>query len=108
MKNKTLLALVDKLKACPAHNTSISEKALLETWKCFQQIDLEHGDKLTPAIMTALILYDPDQFGGLLNEVERSQIYSSAKAALEHYQKITNPPNKLGKLIAGIINKEPT
>jgi hypothetical protein len=107
VKNKTLLALVDKLKACPAHNPSLSKESLLETWKCFRQIDLEHGDELTPAIMAALILYDEEQFGELLNEVERSQVFALAKVALERYKKITNPPNKLGKLIAGIINQEP-
>jgi hypothetical protein len=107
MKNKTLLALVEELKSCPAQETGISEKALLETWKCFSQIDLEQGDELTPAIVAGLILYDAEQFGGLLGESERSQMDASAKAALERYKKLTNPPNKLGKLIAGIIKKEP-
>ena len=107
MKNNNLLALVDRLKACPAYDTSISEKALHETWNCFRQIDLEDGDAVTPAIVAALVLHDDEVFAGLLNEEENSRLLALAKTAFDRYQQITNPPNKLGKLIAGIIKKEP-
>jgi hypothetical protein len=106
MNDEKLQPLVDRLKACPSHDTGVSEKALFETWKCYRQIDLEHGDELTPSVMAALILYDDEQFAELLNEQERSQLLALAKAAIERYQQLTNPPNKLGKLIAGIIKKE--
>jgi hypothetical protein len=107
MKNQNLLPLVDRLKACPAYDTRISEKALLETWKCFRQIDLEHGDELTPAIVAALVLHDDEVFAELLSEEQNSLLFALAKTAFDRYQQLTNPPNKLGKLIAGIIKKEP-
>jgi hypothetical protein len=107
MKDQNLLTLVDRLKACPAYDTNISEKALLETWTCFRQMDLEHGDDLTPAIMAALILHDNEVFAELLNEEQFSLLLALAKTAFERYQQITNPPNKLGKLLVGIIKEEP-
>jgi hypothetical protein len=107
MKTGKLLSLVNSLKTCPAYDTSISEKALRETWNCFRQIDPEHGDAITPAIVAALVLHDDEVFAGLLNEEENSRLLALAKTAFDRYQQITNPPNKLGKVLVGIINKEP-
>ena len=106
MKSENLLPLVNRLQACPAQSTDFSEKSLRETWKFFRQINLEHGEELTPPMVAALILYDGEQFAELLNEKETSQLFVLAKTAFDRYQQITNPPNKLGKLIAGILKKE--
>lgn len=106
MNPPTLLPLVARLKACPAHQHRISEKGLRETWQCFREINLEHGDSITPAIMAALILYDEASFAGLLSSAEHAQMSAAAKSALARYQQLTHPPNKLGKLLAGTIKKE--
>jgi hypothetical protein len=101
-----LLPLVAKLKVCPSHDNSLSEKMLIETWGSFKQLAPEHGDEITPAIMAGLILYDEEQFAHLLNEAERLQMAALAKVALERYRQKTNPPNKLGKIIAAALKEK--
>ena len=97
--------MLAKLKACPSHDSSFSEKMLVETWGCFRQLAPEHGDEITPAIMAGLVLYDDEQFAQLLNEAERSQMLALAREALERYQQKTHPPNKLGKIIAAALKE---
>ena len=104
-KSSALLPLVARLRACPSHDTGFSEKMLIETWGCFKQLAPEHGDELTPAIMAGLVLYDEEQFAQLLNEAERSQMAALARVALERYQQKSNPPNKLGKIIAAALKE---
>lgn len=105
-KPSALLPLVAKLKACPAHDNRFSEKMLVETWNGFKQIDPEHGDEITPAVMAGLVLCDEEDFAQLLNEAERSQMAALARVALERYQQKTNPPNKLGKIIAAALKEK--
>ena len=104
-KSNALLPLVAKLRACPAHDNSFSEKMLVETWNCFKQMAPEHGDEITPAVMAGVILYDEEQFAQLLNEAERSQLVALARMALERYQQKTHPPNKLGKILAAALKE---
>jgi len=107
-KPGTLLPVVAMLEACPSLDTSFSEKMLVETWNGFKQIDPKHGDEITPAIMAGLVLYDEEDFAQVLNEAERSQMAALAKLALERYQQKTNPPNKLGKIIAAALKETST
>ena len=55
--------------------------------------------------MGALLLQD-HRFARLLNVTEQEQLRVLVNLALDRYEQQTNPPNKLGKLIAGIINNE--
>src|SRR5262245_2814535 len=104
-KSNALLPLVTKLKAAPSRDGTFSEKMLFATWQCFRQTVLEQRDQLTPAIMSGLVLYD-EKFAQLLNEAERSRMVSLARLALERYQQETNPPNKLGKIIAASLKEK--
>ena len=57
-------------------------------------------------VMAALILNNEDDaFGQLLNDAERGQLQSFVNLALDRYEQQTNPPNKLGRLLAGCIKK---
>ena len=105
-KPSTLLPLVARLRVCPAHDNGFSKEMLIETWGDFRQLAPEEGDEITPAIMAGLVLYDEEQFAQLLNEAEHTQLVALAKVALERYQQKTNPPNKLGKIIAAAIKEK--
>ena len=105
LQPSVLLPLMARLKACPARDHRLSEKRLIETWGRCKQIALEPGDAITPAIMAGVILHDPESYAPLLSAAEHAQLQALGKAALERYLQSTNPPNKLGKLIAGIIKK---
>ena len=106
MKNETLQPLVTKLKACPSHDESFSREMFLECWDELRREDVTAFVNPTAPVMAALILSD-ERFEQLLDETERSQLLSLVNLAVERYARKTNPPNKLGKLIAGIIRKEP-
>lgn len=105
-KPSVLLPLVAKLKACPAHDNSLSGELLSKTWERFKQRAWEPDDEVTSAVMAGVILYD-ESFAQLLNEAERSQMAALARVALERYQQKTNPPNKLGKIIAAALKETP-
>ena len=105
-KPNTLLPLVEELKACGSRDNRFSEKLLVEAWNGFKQTDPEHGDEITPAVMAGLVLADEEDFAQLLTEAERSQMLALAKLALERYQQKTNPPNKLGKIIAAALKEK--
>jgi hypothetical protein len=106
MKNETLLPLVAKLKACPSHDESFSREMFLECWDELRREDVSAYVNPTVPVMAALVVSD-DRFKQLLDETEQSQLDSLVNLAVERYARKTNPPNKLGKLIAGIIKKEP-
>ncbi len=105
MNNETLSPLLARLKACPAHNTNVSRERFLECWEALRREDVTPLRKPTPPIMAALLLHD-HRFARLLNLTELEQLRVLVKMALDRYEQQTNPPNKLGKLIAGIIQKE--
>ena len=60
--------------------------------------------KPTVPVMAALVLHD-DRFRSLLNPSEQEQLHALIQLALDRYEQQTNPPNKLGKLIAGLIKE---
>jgi hypothetical protein len=103
--NNNLLPLVTKLKCCASHEEGISRELFLESWDELQREGVTHLSKPTAPVMAALVLND-DRFAQLLNQAERDQLVSLVNLAIDRYQQRANPPNKLGKLIAGCIKKE--
>ena len=107
MSTKSLLSLVARLQDCPAHETTVSRERFLECWDDLQREDVSPLLAPTLPVMAALILNsEDDAFGQLLNDAERGQLQSLVKLALDRYEQQTNPPNKLGRLLAGSIKKE--
>lgn len=102
MKNETLLPLVKKLKGCPSHDESFSREMFLECWGELQREDVTAYVNPTLPVMAALVLSD-ERFAALLDEAESELLSELVKAALDRYEQRTSPPNKFGKLIAGII-----
>ena len=100
-----LMELSQRLKACPSLDTSINPKLFRETWNAFREINLDQGDEITTAVITAVILYDPQSFSPLLDEAELSLLNTIARSALERYQTKTNPANQPGKLIAELLKE---
>lgn len=103
---ESFVLLVRNLKLCPALDTTINPQLLHETWSSFRRLDPDHGDEVTPALLVALILYDEEMFGELLNETETSQLAAIAKTALEHYQLKIHPSNQPGKLLAASLKEQ--
>ena len=100
-----LMELSQRLKGCPSLDTSINPKLFRETWNAFREINLDQGDEITTAVITAVILYDPQSFSPLLDEAELSLLNTIARSALERYQTKTNPANQPGKLIAELLKE---
>jgi hypothetical protein len=105
MKDKPLLPLITKLKTCPSHDRPVSRESFIECWDVLKREEVEHLAAPTKPIMAALILND-SRFSQLLDEPQNTQLTELVEIAIEKYREQTNPPNKLGRLIAGIINKE--
>jgi hypothetical protein len=89
---------LDRLKACPAQDVGVSRELFLKSWE-----ELKVNEPILP-VMAALVLHD-DTFERLLLPLERSQLRASVNLALERYNQKINPPNKLGRLLVGIIKK---
>ena len=105
MSNHTLLPLVAKLKTCASHNAGISREQFLECWDELWREDVTPLLKPTAPVMAALVLND-DRFAQLLTGAEQAQLLALVDLAIDRYEQRTNPPNKLGKLLAGSIKKE--
>ena len=105
MKPDTKLPLLAQIRRCPSREASISREMFIEAWHELQRVDVTPFLKPTIPVMAALLLYD-DRFIGLLNEAESAQLNSLVDLALERYDQQTNPPNKLGRLLSGLIHKE--
>ena len=103
--NNNLLTLVAKLKACPAHDASVSREMFLAGWDALRREDLTPFLKPTLPVMAALLLSDAS-FKQLLNEAEQAQLLALVNLAIDRYDEKANPPNKLGKLIAGSLKQE--
>jgi len=107
MRDALLLPLVAKLKACPTQDDRITKKRFLESWNSFKTIAPEQGDEITPAVVVGVILYDDEVFACLLNEAEHAQLIALSRIAAERYLQRTNPPNKLGNVIAASLKESP-
>ena len=97
--------LIRRLKLSPSLDTCVSKQSFLETWRSFQSSDPEHGDEVTPAIITAVILFDAEMFESLLTETELTQLTAIARIALERYESKTNPPNQPGKRLFAALKE---
>ena len=97
-------AIVATLRARPSHHASVSRERFLEGWAELCREDVTPFIKPTVPVMAALLLHD-DRFTQLLNEAEQLKLRALVQLALDRYEQQTNPPNKLGKLIAGLIKE---
>jgi hypothetical protein len=100
-----MLSIVTVLRACPAHEVGVSRELFLECWGELQRQNVTRHIKPTVPVMAAIILHD-DRFARLLNEAEQAQLRALIQLALDRYEQTINPPNKLGRLLAAIIEKE--
>ncbi|MEI7533967.1 MAG: hypothetical protein WCK57_06310 [Verrucomicrobiae bacterium] len=96
--------IVATLKACPSQHASVSRERFQEGWNELCREDVTPLIKPTVPVMAALLLHD-DRFRALLNPSEQEQLHALIQLALDRYEQQTNPPNKLGRLIAGIIKE---
>jgi len=97
-------AIMATLTACPSHHASVSRERFIEGWAELQREDVTPFIKPTVPVMAALVLHD-DRFSSLLNPSEQEHLHALVQLALERYEQQTNPPNKLGKLITGLIKE---
>lgn len=105
MNKESLLPLLARLKACPAHDAHVSRETFVACWDELRRQDVTPLRQPTAPIMAALLLHD-HRFARLLTASERELLQALVTLALDRYEQQTNPPNKLGKLIAGIIKNE--
>ncbi len=77
----------------------------MNAWDELRREDVTAYVNPTAPVMAAMLLSD-DRFKMLLNETEHSHLLALVNLAVDRYAHTTSPPNKLGKLIAGIITKK--
>ena len=105
MSKNTLLTLVTRLKECPAQESDITRDRLLAIWAELQREDASRLPYPTAAVIAAVMLHD-SRFARLLDKTEAAQLQALIQLASDRYEQAINPPNKLGRLLAGIIIKE--
>ena len=98
-------AIVATLRARPSHHASVSRERFLEGWAELCREDVTPFIKPTVPVMAALLLHY-DRFTQLLNEAEQLKLRALVQLALDRYEQQTNPPNKLGRLLTGLIKEQ--
>lgn len=106
MKTKSP-SIMAALQACPAHESTVTRELFLECWDELRREDVTPFSQPEVPVMAALVLHH-DGFARLLSQAELERLRSLVQAARERYAQQTNPPNKLGRLLAGLIKKEST
>lgn len=101
---QVLRPLVARLRACPEHKGSQLQKRVVTGWADLTR--QASGDQPAVPVMAALLLYDP-LVGQLLDPTEHAQLLALVTLAIGRYQEKANPPNKIGQLLAGILNQPP-
>lgn len=104
MSNANLSTLVARLKECPARDTSLAPKHLLEGWNELRMEEVPPDEKPSLTVMAVLLLGDV-RFKPLLTDSEHEQLLHLVDLAIDRYEQRTQPTNKLGKLLAGILRK---
>jgi len=98
----TLLNIVEILRDCPTHQPSVTPELVNTVWHELTRTELT-GKPAVPVLM-ALILHD-HRFARLFTEAENQQLAALAQLARDRYVQQTQPSNKFGQLLAGIIPK---
>jgi hypothetical protein len=98
-------AIVATLRNCTSHHASVSRERFIEGWAELCREDVTPFIKPTVPVMAALLLHD-DRFTQLLNEAEQLKLKALVQLALDRYEQQTNPPNKLGRLLTGLIKEQ--
>lgn len=96
-----LLSLVTKLRACSSQDNKFSKELARDAWEHFIGA-WRPGDELTPAVIAAFVIHD-SSFAPLLDQTEHAQMRALCRLALDRFEEKSNPPNKLGKTLAAIL-----
>jgi hypothetical protein len=103
-KQKRLLPLVAQLGCCTARDGIAIREAVSEAWEVLRRESFSPMSKPSSAVMAAVVI-NSKLIGRLLTNAERVDLLKLADLALERYEQQTNPPNKLGNLIASIVRE---
>jgi len=102
MKSKSIMAA---LRACPAHEAFVTRELFLECWNELIREEVTPFTQPTLPVMAALVLQD-DRFEALLTDAEQESFRLLVQLALDRYTEQTQPPNKLGRILSGLTQKE--
>jgi hypothetical protein len=103
-KKRVLRPLVERLRACPARDESISHEVLVESWDRLRNESLNHITKPSPAIMAALVLNDRT-LGQLLAGGEYEELLALARLAVERYEQRASPRHRIGNVIVATLKE---
>jgi hypothetical protein len=102
--NNALQPLVKLLLCSPSCERDITHQLIADSWTHLRCETLNQDDAPSPAIMAALLLNNTI-IAQLLTKAEQEQLIALVDLAIERYEHRTNPHNKLGNLIAGILKE---
>jgi hypothetical protein len=99
-----LLKLANELKNCSSRDAKAFRDTASEAWTSLCDQKLGEGNKPSAAMIAALVIHST-VIGQLLHSEEREELMRLAGLALGRYEQRTNPPNKIGNLLAGILKE---
>jgi hypothetical protein len=103
MNNESRLkVLAAQLGRCSSGSTHGFRETAAEAWEDLRNQRLP--SKPSASIVAALVIEDP-MVGQLLTFPEREELLRLANAAMDRYDRRSNPSNKVGNLIAGVLKE---
>jgi hypothetical protein len=107
MSNQTnpLLPLAGLLAQCSSRDGRATSEIVGEAWDELRQVSFKQMDEPSSAVIAAVMINNK-VIGEILAPAEHKELLRLARLAQQRYQERTNPPNKVGNLIAGILKEQ--
>jgi hypothetical protein len=99
-----LLSLVAELQRCGSRNGQAMQQTVSEVWETLRRDAIGESNPPSRAALAAVVVQSKVA-AQLLTADEHEQLLALADLVLDRYEQRTKPPNKLGKLIAGIVKE---
>jgi hypothetical protein len=99
-----LAVLVGKLKAASSNHGKIVQDQASEKWDLLRKDSLKQAGAPSKAAIAALCVMNPRE-PKLLSTEEAQQLQALINVAVNRYEQLVNPPNKVGNLIAGVMKE---
>ena len=104
-QKQPLLPLAALLAQCPSRDGRATSEIVGEAWDDLRQMSFMQMDEPSSAVIAAVMINNK-VIGEILAPTEHKELLRLAQLVQQRYQERTNPNNKVGNLIVGVLKEQ--